>query len=174
MSRNVNQTSQIIEPFITGKLRAKIFPWMTSTDWFLFFFLFPPSILFYFLLLFGCTVLHAGCGILSPLPGIELVPPALRAQSANHWTAGKSPDWFLITVKKALWVLSYILETRAVHTISTAKSWNILSSGISIQFTVIITILVAFLSFWSKIIPSKICNKQIIKSMTSLSNMVQY
>ena len=29
---------------------------------------------------------HGECGIIVPLPGIELVPPALGAQGLNHWT----------------------------------------------------------------------------------------
>ena len=35
----------------------------------------------------GCTA----CEILVPWPGIEPVPPALAAQSLNHWTARRSP-----------------------------------------------------------------------------------
>ena len=31
------------------------------------------------------------CGILVPRPGIELVPPAVEAWSANHWTAREVP-----------------------------------------------------------------------------------
>ena len=43
------------------------------------------SVLFNFLA--GCTA----CGTLVPQPGIEPMPPALEAQSLNHWIAGKSP-----------------------------------------------------------------------------------
>ena len=31
------------------------------------------------------------CGILVPEPGIESVPPAVEAQSLNHWTATEVP-----------------------------------------------------------------------------------
>ena len=31
-------------------------------------------------------------GILVPLPGIEPAPPAVEAQSLNHWTAREVPD----------------------------------------------------------------------------------
>ena len=31
------------------------------------------------------------CGILVPQPGIEPVPPAVEAQSRNHWTAREVP-----------------------------------------------------------------------------------
>ena len=31
------------------------------------------------------------CGILVPSPGIEPVPPAVEAQSPNHWTAKEYP-----------------------------------------------------------------------------------
>ena len=37
---------------------------------------------------------RAACGILVPRPGMELAPPALEAQSLNHWTARKSPGIF--------------------------------------------------------------------------------
>ena len=30
---------------------------------------------------------HEACGILVPQPGTKLVPPALEAQSPNHWTS---------------------------------------------------------------------------------------
>ena len=30
---------------------------------------------------------HRACGILVPQPGIEPAPPAVEAQSLNHWTA---------------------------------------------------------------------------------------
>ena len=32
------------------------------------------------------------CGILAPKPGIEPAPPALEAQSLNHWTAREVPS----------------------------------------------------------------------------------
>ena len=31
------------------------------------------------------------CGILVPLPGIELTYPAVEAQSPDHWTAREAP-----------------------------------------------------------------------------------
>ena len=32
------------------------------------------------------------CGILVPLPGIKPIPPAVEAQSPNHWTAREVPQ----------------------------------------------------------------------------------
>ena len=32
------------------------------------------------------------CGILVPLPGIELTPPAVEVWSLNHWTAREVPS----------------------------------------------------------------------------------
>ena len=40
------------------------------------------GILFFF---FGCNLCHGG-GVLVPQPGMEATPPALAAQSLNHWT----------------------------------------------------------------------------------------
>ena len=31
------------------------------------------------------------CGILVPQPGIEPTPPAVEAQSLNHWTTSEVP-----------------------------------------------------------------------------------
>ena len=33
------------------------------------------------------------CGILVPQPGIEPTPPAVEAQSRNHWTAREVPPF---------------------------------------------------------------------------------
>ena len=39
---------------------------------------------------------HAACGILVSWPGIEPAPPALEAQSLNHWTMREvAPNQFL-------------------------------------------------------------------------------
>ena len=48
-------------------------------------FLFPDFFFFFF------WPHHAACGILVPQPGIEPVPPAVEAQSLNHWTAREVP-----------------------------------------------------------------------------------
>ena len=37
---------------------------------------------------------QAACGILVPQPGIEPTPPAVEAQSLNHWTAKEVPRTF--------------------------------------------------------------------------------
>ena len=34
---------------------------------------------------------YVACGILVPRPGVEPTPPALEAQSFNHWTAKEIP-----------------------------------------------------------------------------------
>ena len=46
------------------------------------------SILF---ILFYFWPYHAACGILVPRPGTEPAPPALEAQSLNHWTTREVP-----------------------------------------------------------------------------------
>jgi len=33
------------------------------------------------------------CGILVPCPGAEAVPPAVEAQSPNHWTTREFPNF---------------------------------------------------------------------------------
>ena len=42
-----------------------------------------------FILLYLFWPHHMACGILVPLPRIKLIPPALEAQSLNHWTTSK-------------------------------------------------------------------------------------
>ena len=46
-----------------------------------------PSIIF-LVFFWPC---HVACGILFPRPGIEPVPPAVEAQSLNHWTTREVP-----------------------------------------------------------------------------------
>ena len=38
------------------------------------------------------------CGILVPRPGIKPVPPAVEAQSLNHWTSREVPIFVYIAV----------------------------------------------------------------------------
>ena len=42
---------------------------------------------------------HAAFGILVPQPGIEPSPPALEAQSLNHWTTREVPYYTIILVR---------------------------------------------------------------------------
>ena len=46
----------------------------------------------FFFFLFGCIT---ASGILVPQPGIEPMPPAVEAQSPDHWTAREVPYYFL-------------------------------------------------------------------------------
>ena len=59
------------------------------------------SSLILFFLIFG---LHrAACGILAPWPEIEPAPPALAAQSLNHWTTREFPSvCFLLSHPRAV------------------------------------------------------------------------
>ena len=43
---------------------------------------------------------HAACGILLPQPGVEPVPPAVEAQSLNHWTAREVQKLYIFLIKK--------------------------------------------------------------------------
>ena len=54
----------------------------------------------FLLCFFVCFVfvfwLHCmACSILVPQPGIKPVPPALEAQSLNHWTTREVPNFLL-------------------------------------------------------------------------------
>ena len=44
----------------------------------------------------------AACGLLAPRPGIKPRPPAVEAQSPNHWTTREFPDWCLLTAERFL------------------------------------------------------------------------
>ena len=50
------------------------------------------EIVFFTDFLFFFRLCYAARGILIPPPGIELRPPALEAQSLNHWTTRKVPQ----------------------------------------------------------------------------------
>ena len=60
--------------------------WVTNCPWS------PASISSFFKKNFWPS--HTACGILVPRPGIKPVPPAMEAQSPNHWTARGSPKYF--------------------------------------------------------------------------------
>ena len=52
----------------------------------------PTTFIFNFKYLFICLLLRCwACRLLAPPPGIEPSPPAVEAQSLNHWTTRKSP-----------------------------------------------------------------------------------
>ena len=61
--------------------------------------------LFYF---FYFLVTHVACGTLVPQLGIESKPPALEAQSPNHWTTREVP--LLKMIEKAPEICSVHLE----------------------------------------------------------------
>ena len=42
------------------------------------------------------------CGILVPWPGIKPVPPALKAQSLDHWTTREAPEMCLVDLHLSL------------------------------------------------------------------------
>ena len=48
---------------------------------------------------------HMACGISVPWPGMKLAPPALEAQSPNHWTA-REVSWIMTLVFLASVILS--------------------------------------------------------------------
>ena len=53
------------------------------------------------------------CGILAPRPGMEPVPPAVEAQSLNHWTTREVPSYFQLNlsfiISKVFLCLSYAI-----------------------------------------------------------------
>ena len=49
------------------------------------------------------------CGILVPGPGIEPAPPAVEAQSLNHWTAREVSHLFIVNT---LPILFFFFEDR--------------------------------------------------------------
>ena len=59
-------------------------------------------------MVFFCLFVHlfvfafGACGILVPRPGIKAVPPAVKAQSLNHWTAREVPDGSLETHNESM------------------------------------------------------------------------
>ena len=50
----------------------------------------------------------AGCGILVPQPGIEPPPPALEAQSLNHWAAKEVPHLNFFFFFKVFYLILFI------------------------------------------------------------------
>ena len=50
------------------------------------------------------------CRILVPCPGIESVPPVVKAQNLNHWTA-REVSRLLLFLRKACIAMNFLLET---------------------------------------------------------------
>ena len=59
----------------------------------------PPSLVVTVYIFWPC---HTACGIPVPRPGIKPVPPAVEAQSLNHWTTKEVPSLYF------LWGISYV------------------------------------------------------------------
>ena len=57
---------------------------------------FSLLLLLFFFFSFGCSVWHAGCRILVPLPGIKHVPSIWGAWRPNHWPAREVPLLLLL------------------------------------------------------------------------------
>ena len=78
--------------------------------------------LFFFFknLKFLCFWPHfTACGILVPWPEIEPIPPALEAQSLNHWTAREVPNLLSsLGLLEGVWLalFSHFLMSRLMHT----------------------------------------------------------
>ena len=51
------------------------------------------------------------CGILAPGPGIEPSPPAVEAQSLNHWTAREVPGAYFFMEEKSGVCLVWMLQS---------------------------------------------------------------
>ena len=49
---------------------------------------------------FFFLVAPLACGILIPQGGIKLTPPAVEAQSLNHWTTREAPRLLLLIIRK--------------------------------------------------------------------------
>ena len=69
--------------------------------------------------LFVCLFLvfwshRAACGILVPLPGIQLAPPAAKGRNLNHWTTREIPH-FLLCVALCQISLSFLLGVHLLH-----------------------------------------------------------
>ena len=52
---------------------------------------------------------HLACEILVPQPGIELLPPAVKAQSLNHWTTSEVPPCALEYIHLCVCVIGWVL-----------------------------------------------------------------
>ena len=89
------------------------------------------SWIFFSLFLFVCLFFgfflifwprHTACRILVPRPGIEPAPPAMKAQSLNHWTTREvPPHGFDVHFPKTNDVEHLLMCSLAVCTSSTEK-----------------------------------------------------
>ena len=79
-------------------------------------------------------------GILVPQPGIKPVPPALEAQSLNHWTAREVPgcDYFWKNVKSdgtvllIRWMISWVQDWESNKALLCVLQTNYRSNSLEI------------------------------------------
>ena len=67
---------------------------------------------------------HEASGILTPRPGIELVPPCTGRRSHNHWTTSKVPVWFF---KFLPWIFFFFMAKLYIdfhHKIIRWEKWH--------------------------------------------------
>jgi len=67
---------------------------------------------------------HEASGILTPRPGIELVPPCTGRRSHNHWTTSKVPVWFF---KFLPWIFFFSWQSSTLifhHKIIRWEKWH--------------------------------------------------
>ena len=83
----------------------------------------PPEF-FWFYLFFIFWLCFLACGILVLLPGVELVPPAVKAQNLNHWTTRKSQNhlncYHTFSLKSSLLTMDF----KATISVTDGHCWS--------------------------------------------------
>ena len=87
----------------------------------------PPGLVGVWVFVLICLIFNfwscfTACGISVPWPGIEPVPPAVEAQSLNHWTTREVPgtsQWSINSGRRTEWVC-----LRSLSPQMTAQSLN--------------------------------------------------
>ena len=82
---------------------------------------------------------HEACGILVSWPGIKPVPPALEAQSLNHWTIRDISIFSFFTCLSYFW-LYYFLYIKKVLTLLSKNSVSYISSLHLCIFVALLTV----------------------------------
>ena len=84
--------------------------------------------------------MRVACRILAPRPGIEPVPPAVEAQSLNHWTTREVPvQWLFVCLFVYLWLCWVFVDVHGLSLVVASGDYSLLQcSGFTLRWLLLL------------------------------------